>query len=30
MFFGELVCDDDTWKVETYQQISNWGHKPVA
>jgi 2,3-dihydroxybiphenyl 1,2-dioxygenase len=30
MFFGEIVCDDDTWKVETYPQISNWGHKPVV
>lgn len=29
LFFGEIVCDDSNWVVESYQQTSSWGHKPV-
>lgn len=30
LFFGEIVCDDDNWTVESYQQTSMWGHRPVG
>ncbi|NIB40502.1 glyoxalase [Pseudomaricurvus alkylphenolicus] len=25
---GEIVIDDENWQAETYQQFSDWGHKP--
>lgn len=30
LFFGEIVCDDASWVVESHQQTSAWGHKTVG
>jgi len=25
---GEMIVDDDNWQIKTYQEFSDWGHKP--
>ncbi len=27
---GELTVDDENWQIKTYQEFSDWGHKPPA